>query len=881
MKPFIKSIFLVLLCVALNTPQLQAKLFTIPLVSIIPKTQKKENIKGFENAIQTHANSSFEVAFDLSNSFLDYANDIQDSTVLAHALHQKGLMHFQDTKHDSSYFYLKKALKIAQSQKDTTAQINIERSIGAVFLSIRKRDQSLVSFNHSYELALLASDSINMAKALNNLSILSTQSKDYSSALRYLNRALDLKIAFAPKWEQISTLINIGHNYKLIGDYEKAIEYLNRAKKIAIDYDKQMQLAEVWFHLALVHQTRGEIEIADNYFQKSMNISTKINDFGHLKITVKNYAEFLMEQKKWKEAEANLEAVLSELTEKDHPVLLSEIYYDLGKIAYETKNNLKAQVWLNQAVSITGVANEETLQKSYNLLANISYLAGDYEMSYHYLRFSNIMADSTIALEKNAKLDELLVKYNSINDKKSIEQLLEISELREQEKEKSKFYFIITFTLFAITLSVAIAMARQARIRHKQSIELKAQIDDNLRKTKDLMRAHSMAEEALKVKSEFIAMVSHEIRTPMNAVIGMSSLLSETELTELQRNYLNNISISSNNLLILLNDILDFSRVEAKKVNIKLQPSDLKKELTHVVNMFEPLAVEKGLDLRVNIDKNIPSIVFVDAPRIRQVVVNLLSNAIKFTHKGFVNWKVFVTKTEPTLNGELVTIRFEVMDSGIGVPKEKQKEIFSSFNQLDSKVSRQYAGVGLGLSISQGILGMMGTQIHLESKFAKGSTFWFELKVKSQKETKSPITSSNKTKVKYDKELGLSCPLKILVAEDNEINQKLIKMNLNKMGYNPVIVYNGQEALDQLKIQEFDLIFMDVQMPVMDGVTATKEIVRLYGNTKPVIIAVTANAMGTDKQSYIEAGMDDYISKPFTPKEIESCLRTWYVHLNS
>lgn len=873
------SFFIAILTFFVSPAIAQKSYDTLNFYSSSISTQEMET--RFESAIQTSSNYSFERAFLIANSFVAFAIDTKDSLVLSHAYHKLGLMHFQDTQNDSAFYYFNIALEIAQSKNDTLSEINIERSLGAVYLSARKRDHALMKFNRSFELAKMLSDSANMAKALNNLSILSSQTKDYANALRYLNRALDLKIAYAPKWEHISTLINIGNNYSNLGDYNKALEYLERAKVLAISYDKKVQLAEIWFHLANINHAKGDLKTAKESFKKSMDISTKINDFGHLKLTVKSYAEYLMEIGEWRLAESNLEAVLSELTEREHPLILSEIYYDLGKIAYETDNKLKARIWLNQAVSITHVPNEETLAKSYNLLANISYLSQDFEMSYHYLRISNLMSDSILRMEKNEKMEELMVKYNSVNDKKSIEQLLEITELKEKEKEKSTFYFLVTFSLFVITLSVAIALARQARIKHGQSIELKTQIEDNLKKTKDLMEANTLAEQGLKVKSEFIAMVSHEIRTPMNAIIGMSSLLSDTELSKTQRNYLNNISISSNNLLILLNDILDFSRVEARKVNIKLQPSDLKKELTHVVNMFEPLAVEKGLELEVEIDDNIPAVVYVDAPRIRQVVVNLLSNAIKFTHQGFVKWKVVLSATEPTLNGEIVTIRFEVSDSGIGVPKAKQKEIFSSFNQLDSKVSRQYSGVGLGLSISQGILGMMGTQIQLESEFAQGSTFWFELKAKSEKKMKLPISSSTNAKVKFDKELGLTCPLKILIAEDNEINQKLLKINLNKMGYNPVIVSNGQEALDQLKIQEFDVIFMDVQMPVMDGVTATKEIVRMYGNTKPIIIAVTANAMGTDKQSYIAAGMDDYISKPFTTQEIESCLRTWYVHLHN
>ena len=593
-----------------------------------------------------------------------------------------------------------------------------------------------------------------------------------------------------------------------------------------------------------------------------------------------------MTQKRWVEAESKLEAVLIGLNEKQNPILLSEIYYDLGKTAYESKNMIKAQVWLNQAISITDVSNHETLVKAYNILSLITYLDKEYEIAYHNLRISNLMADIVQKKNNDERIRELQVKYNAINDKKSIENLIEITELKENEKQKSNMYFLVTFGLFVITLGAAFTLARQVSHKQKQSSVLQDQMDENLRKTKDLLKAHKLAEQGLKVKSEFIAMISHEIRTPMNAVIGMSSLLDETPLNELQRNYLSNISISSNNLLILLNDILDFSRIESGKVSIKLQPADIHKELSHVVNMFSPLANEKDLDFRISLADEIPSIAFVDAPRLRQVVVNLLSNAIKFTHKGFVSLTVSIVKSEPTLNGQMVTMKVSVKDSGIGVPQNKQKEIFSSFNQLDSKVSRQYSGVWLGLSISQGILGMMGSSIQLESEFAKGSEFWFELKIKAEKEHLRPDRTKKSekqpsSKVKFDANLGNAAPLKILIAEDNEINQRLLQINLNKMGYNPIIVSNGQEALDQIKIQEFDIIFMDIQMPIMDGLAATKEIIRMYGTNKPIIVAVTANAMGTDKESYITAGMDDYISKPYTTSEIETCLKNWYAHLNA
>ena len=834
----------------------------------------------FIGAIKSISNVSHNKARNIAFAYFQYAKDTKDSTLIKSAYYQVGLIYFHDTNYDSAIYCFTKTEQLAESQKDTAFLIKAQRSMGSVYLTTRNSDLALAYLNSSLTLAKATSDSLSMAKALNNLSLLSIHAKEFENALDYLHRALDLKIAFAPKTDQITTLMNIGNVYSRLQSYDKALSYLERAKQIALEFQSQKKLASIWKQIGNTYKKTKQFELAQSAFEKSIDISSGINDLGQLKLTIKDYAEFLMIMEEWDLAENKLEAILREFSQKQNPVLLSEIYYDLGKIAFENKNYLKAQAWLTQAVGVSNVPNEETLEKAYNILSYISYVNSDFELAYHHLRISNLLRKKVDEQTNKNKLRELQIKYQSVGDKASIENLVTINELKQQEKEKSTRYFIITFTLFIITLAAAIGLARQVNIKNRQSTELQAQIDENQRKTKDLIKAHQSAEEGLKVKSEFIAMVSHEIRTPMNAIIGMSSLLGDTELTEYQNNYLNNISISSNNLLILLNDILDFSRVEAGKVSIKLQPADLKKELKHVVNMFAPLAQEKELDFKVELDPKVPEVAFIDAPRLRQVVVNLLSNAIKFTHKGYVQLTVNVKSVEPTLNGEMVTLLFEVNDSGIGVPKNKQTEIFSSFNQLDSKVSRQYSGVGLGLSISQGILGMMGSTIQLESEFAHGSTFWFELKIKAEKSGKKPIPTAGNSKVKFDKELGITCPMRILIAEDNEINQKLLQINLNKMGYNPIIVSNGQEALDQIKIQDFDIVFMDVQMPVLDGVSATKEIVRRYGKNKPVIVAVTANAMGTDKQSYIEAGMDDYISKPFTTKEIESCLRNWHAHLS-
>lgn len=402
-------------------------------------------------------------------------------------------------------------------------------------------------------------------------------------------------------------------------------------------------------------------------------------------------------------------------------------------------------------------------------------------------------------------------------------------------------------------------------IRKNNELELvlKNQEEVIRERTEELRKALDLAQEASKSKTSFLATMSHEIRTPMNGVIGMISLLLDTQLSEEQQFFARVVESSAKTLLEIINDILDISKLEAGKVTLEIIPFMVKELVESVQILTQPLADKKHLDLIVDIDSDIPSTLLGDPTRLRQVVLNLVTNAIKFTEKGNVTIRVKKHNEFDNRFG----IRFEVMDTGIGVSKKNQAKLFAQFSQVDSSITRKYGGSGLGLAICRNIVMLMNGDIGLESEEGKGSTFWFTAVF-------GKMDHVQKTKGHYVDEFDLQPQhLKILVAEDNEVNQLVIKTMLTKMGHDVVVATNGLEALNHVQHSVCDLILMDMQMPVMDGLEATKQVRKLSGPAKRIpIIALTANAMNGDREKCLEAGMNGYLSKPINKEELIAIL---------
>ena len=393
----------------------------------------------------------------------------------------------------------------------------------------------------------------------------------------------------------------------------------------------------------------------------------------------------------------------------------------------------------------------------------------------------------------------------------------------------------------------------------------------DIRHAVDLQRKIMLAEqesraasEASEAKSQFLAHMSHEIRTPLNGIIGIADLLSQSELNESQSQYLKTIRGSGEALLAIINDILDFSKIEAGKLELENTDFSLKELGQSLNDLFIAQLTEKKLEFKFNIDPSLPEFVKGDPLRLKQILLNLVSNSLKFTEKGGVYINVSAAQETPNLR-----IEFNVTDTGIGIPKEKQDSLFKAFTQLDSSTTRKYGGTGLGLQISKSLVELMNGTFKLESQENIGSSFIFTVDLGTG--IQPLATTSSKTLSKHP-----ASDIRVLVAEDNRTNQIVISAMLKKLGYTFDIFENGKEAIQSLNTNTYDLILMDCQMPVLDGLEATKEIRQSPQWKELPIIALTAGATDKEQAECHAAGMNDFISKPITITVLENTLKKWH-----
>ncbi len=591
------------------------------------------------------------------------------------------------------------------------------------------------------------------------------------------------------------------------------------------------------------------------------------------------------------------------------------IQFDDKKVAKEFLNSLKADTHIEQAIIFHNLKNR-IIPLENEILA---FYKKNKEDKLEIIN-KNYLYDTIYFSDKN-----LIAIHNIKDPKENYKKIATIqihSNLKEYEERTKRFIktiiyifgssivlaFLISMQLQTLISSPIILLSKMMkkvsegkdfsiRIKKKSNdeigllsegfndmlIQIGSQTKELNLKNKDLKKAKEYAEYSLKVKEEFLATMSHEIRTPMNAIMGMSNLMLDTKTNNLQKKYLDNIRFSSENLLVIINDILDFSKIEAGKVIFEEKEFNLHKLLKRYKETLEFSLRDKKLDFFVKIDEDVPEYILGDQVRLNQIILNISGNAIKFTKFGGIGIVAKMLKE----NEKFIYIKFAIIDTGIGIKKDKLKTIFSSFSQASSSTTRKYGGTGLGLTISKKLVELQDGKIAVESEFGKGSIFSFSIKFQKISEERKLIVNNNSKENLFDfyknlLEKNELNKIKVLLVEDNKINQLLAKTILRKHKIDTEIADDGKAALDIFHKKNYDLILMDLHMPKLDGYDTTEYIRKNFDENKKniPIIALTAAAVKAEVDRCFEIGMTDFISKPFKPKELVEKILNLTIKIN-
>ena len=679
------------------------------------------------------------------------------------------------------------------------------------------------------------------------------KSKDnYKLSLKNANNALKYASNNKDVLGKSKALTLLGTTYFELKKTDDAIEFFLKSITELNSLPLSSDLAINYYKLGICFMTLEEYETAEKYFKETENIyeSLKIEN----KVLIDLQKGILYKNKgKLVPATILFNAIISKPNNQDNLNTKAEALYQIADIELKKNRNNLALNYLNRAISINYINNN--IDQRIKILFALS-VANDNLLktneSHKYLKLHVKLRDSLIELNKKRLA---ITDYNSIKENERVDLFEQLSKENEEQQRTSRFtklISILAIALISILSLLSLSLYKNNIIRSKSNELLQE-------KNNELEIAKEKAEKASQARADFLSTVSHELRTPLNAINGITHLLLEENPKENQLHYLKSLKFSGNYLLTFINDILEINRIDSKKIEIEEIDYNPKELLINIQNSLKQLAITNNNILELDFDEKIPTMVIGDPTKMSQIFLNLINNALKFTKNG----KVKVLAELFGINNNGVTIHFSVIDTGIGIAKEKQEAIFDSFEQGSIEINRKFGGTGLGLAIVKKLINLLGGDIKLESELGKGSTFYFDLEMKiSSAQFEKEISSENLIDENID---SLLAGKKVLIVEDNKINQMITKKMVERKGMIADIIDNGEEAVEVIKNNNhfYDLILMDVHLPGINGTIATKQIRKF--NQKLPIIALTAISLNENRGILLSFGMDEVITKPFEP----------------
>ncbi|WP_299778289.1 ATP-binding protein [uncultured Formosa sp.] len=680
---------------------------------------------------------------------------------------------------------------------------------------------------------------------------------NYYPAKKKLEEALKLA-------ENIENKKSIGLIYSKIGkleyvieDNDEALKTLTKAIEVQRFAKDNVNLAETYKTLGNVYMSLKEYEQALTYYIASLSLFEQEGLSEFEAEVLLNQGKAYIELKQYRKARERMDKSLALAQRYDLKKIRSSALIYQAKVYYFLNENDNALKYGNQGILIAESNHfTDVLSNGYLILSELNEKLGNYQVSTQYLKNHITLSQSLLEIKHKNLSPEKRAKF--ILDNQTEFQKEKEADLQKLKVDKSlnKLATILSIALITILSLLTLSLYKNNNIRLKTNNMLH-------KKNAELILAKEKAELASKTKANFLSTVTHELRTPLYAVTGLTNMLLDENPKPDQIQHLKSLKFSGDYLLTFINDILQINKIEANKVDVEYEVFDLRKKISDVISALKNSAIDNGVKIHFEYDTDIPLHFKADQIKLSQILINLIGNSIKFTKDGDI-W-VRVIKLDQS--DDIFNLKFEIEDNGIGITTEKQKHMFESFSQGSIQINRKYGGTGLGLSIVKGLIDILKGKIYLKSELNKGTIFIFEIPLKHTTEEVLPEQKKNYFKNVTDIELS---NIKILVVEDNKINQMITNKILTKMKLNCDIVDNGEEAVDMVKNNHYDVVLMDIHMPGISGIEATK-IIRTF-DRELNIFALTAVTIEDKMQEFEEAGFDDIISKPFKQDEFEKKL---------
>lgn len=742
----------------------------------------------------------------------------QKDTVYLQALYTKALIHADKQENDSVIYYQQYIIdNLHEHNNPLRADAYNER--GLAYEAKGNYRDALISYIQALK---IHEENRNVKGIINenlNMGLLYQYQRKYNLAENYFNKALHLSEQLQYKAGVAAAYNNMGINYQEQGKNQKALSCFIQVLSYDILSGDSIQIGDSYNNIGVVHLDLKEYEMAERYFLKSLTYKSRNKDFEGYANTCNNLAE-----------------------------------------TYVYLNPAKALHWLDKAEQIATEKNFPTIMVETYRVYNLFYeYHHDYKPAYEYYKKYKELNDSIESDAMNIQIEQIQKQYEVEKKNKEIAQ--KNAEIEKQQLIE-KVYRVLFVLALILGTYLAVLLIRNKKLTSQLQQHQAKIIQQNvelIRRNAETNKARDAAEEAAKAKSQFLSVMSHEIRTPLNAIVGVANLLDQSSPKEDQLENIKVLKLSTDHLMALINDILDLNKIDAGKMQMEEVEFDLHKLLHNIYDLYLLKAREKNINLILDKDAALPRYFIGDSLRLSQVLTNLVNNAIKFTTKGSVVMSVSVYDFT---GSSRASILFSIKDTGIGIAPSNLDLVFESFMQAEFNTTRRYGGTGLGLSISKKILNMFGSDLKVKSEPDKGSEFYFIIDLEfitMHQNTHSPKEPTSDDLRKMEEK-------KILVAEDNPVNVFVLKQFLNKWGLIVDVVTNGLDAYNKCLSNHYDLILMDIHMPVMDGFEAAGRIRKI--NAKVPVIAITATRADDMQQRIREAGMNDYVTKPFQPDEL-------------